>query len=157
MNDEDRDIDALLRAGVERQLTSFDWERLGRGIEQRVTRAGARSHSWARHGRWVAVAAGIALTVGVLASVIIRGARHGPVAGEAIVAMIENIAPAGSAQVSFSPAETPARGEVTILAQNKPQQQKSRAQASWCIIAMQEPSTGEPRDDRDSADVLCLF
>jgi len=140
MNKEDRDIDALLRASVERQLASFDWEGLGRGIDKRVTTAGARFRSWIQYGRWGAIAAGIALTAGVLIFAMTSATGPGS-AGEAKVAMIESAYATGTAQVSFKPAEEPVRCEVTILPSGRPREQ-DRTRASWCIIAKQELSTG---------------
>ena len=157
MNNDNRDIDALLRRNVERQLADFDWAGLRRGIAGRVTTAGVRSSSWNRYGRWVAMAASIALAVGVLTPVIIRTTQlGGPATGNAIVAMVEATHPAGSAQVSFSPASNPARCEVEILPSDKPRQ-KNGTRASWCIIAKQEPSTERRYDGRDASDVVCLF
>ncbi len=156
MNNEDRDIDALLRTSVERQLARFDWEGLGRGIDGRVTAAGAPSRSWAQHGKWVAIAAGVALAAGVLIFAMISATGPGS-AGEAKVVMVENAYVTGTAQVSFEPAEGPARCEVTILTSGKRQQQESRTQASWCIIAAHGPSDEKARNGRDASDVLCLF
>jgi hypothetical protein len=157
MNDKGRDIDALLRRNIERQLADFDWAGLRRGIGGRLMTAGARSGSWNRYGRWVAMAASIVLTAGVLTPVMIRVARPGgPPVGNAIVAMVETTRPAGSAQVSFSPAQRPARCEVEILPSDKPRQQNG-ARASWCIIAKQEPSIERRHNGRDASDVLCLF
>jgi hypothetical protein len=157
MNNENRDIDALLRRNVERQLADFDWAGLRRGVAGRVETAGVRSSSWNRYGRWVAMAASIALAVGVLTPVMIRVTRPGgPAGGNAIVVMVESTRPAGSAQVSFSPAARPVRCEVEILSSEKPRQ-RDGARASWCIIAKQEPSTEGRDDGRDASDVVCLF
>ena len=57
MSEKNRDIDALLRRNVERQLAGFDWEGFRRGIGGRLTSAGARSRAWNRYGRWAAMAA----------------------------------------------------------------------------------------------------
>jgi hypothetical protein len=157
MNDKHDEIDALLRQNIERQLADFDWAGLRKGIAGRVTAAGVRSSSWNRYGRWVAMAASIALAVGVLTPVMIRTTQlGGPSAGNAIVAMVEATHPAGSAQVSFSLASKPARCEVEILPSDKPRQQDG-ARASWCIIAKQEPSPERRYDGRDVSDVVCLF
>jgi len=160
MSSKDRDIDALLRRNVERQLADFDWEELRQRIGGRVTNVSAQSRSWARHGKWVAIAAGVALTAGVLTFAVISATGPEPgdsAMGEAKVTMIENAHSAGMAQVSFERADKPARCEVTILALDKPQQQKSRTRASWYIIAAHDLSFEKPRNGRDASDVLCLF
>jgi hypothetical protein len=159
MSTEDRDIDALLRRNVERQLDDFDWEGLSRGIHGRLAAAGARSGSWNQYGRWLAMAAGIALTAGVLILAMIAATGRGPTGstpGEAKVTMTESAHPAGTAQVSFARMERPVRCEVTIHASDTPRQE-SRARASWCIVARQERSVEKYRNDRDASDVLYLF
>ena len=64
MSPNDRDMDALLRRNVERQLEDFDWEELRRRIGGRVTTVSAQSRSWNRYGKWAAIAAGVILTAG---------------------------------------------------------------------------------------------
>ena len=152
MNHEDHDIDALLRGDVERQLAGFDWARLGREIDARVTAAAVRHSAWARYGRWAAMAAGIMLATGVLTYTLTSSTRP----GVATVA-IESARPVGTAQVFFEPEEKPARCEVTILPSDKPQQQKSQMQASWCIVVARDLPAEKHRNSRDASDALCLF
>jgi len=159
MSTEDRNIDALLRRNAERQLGDFDWEGLSRGIHGRVATAGARPGAWNQYGRWLAMAAGVALTAGVLILAMIAATGRGPnssAPGEAKVTMIEATYAAGTAQVSFARTEAPVRCKVTMHASDTPRQE-NRAAASWCIVAKQASPMGTRRSSPDSSDVLCLF
>ncbi len=159
MSKNDRDIDILLRQNMERELAGFDWEGLRRDIGHRLPNAGAASRPWHQYRRWAAVAATIAGTVGILILVSLRTVGPGRMVstpGEATVAMAEAAHVPGTAQVSFPPAERPARGEVTILASDKPRP-PDRARASWCIIAASEPSREKHGNGGEVSDVLALF
>jgi hypothetical protein len=158
MSDNDRDLDILLRRNAERQLAGFDWEQFGRGVGRRLTDARASTRSWHRDGRWVALAATIALTAGVLLWAAICATRPGgeePAAGQATVAMVETAHVMGTAQVSCPPIDKPVRGEVTILTTDRPRE--DRARASWCIIAQQDLPSEKHWHGDDASDTLCLF
>lgn len=158
MSPKDRDMDALLRRNVERQLEDFDWEELRRRIGGRVTTVSAQSRSWNRYGKWAAIAAGVTLTAGVLILATISSTRPEPdhaAVGEAKVAMIETARAPGTAQVSER-VEKPARCEVRILTPDGPRQ-KSQTQTRWCVIAVREISAEKDHHRRDASDVLCLF
>jgi hypothetical protein len=159
MSKDDRDIDILLRQNVERQLGGFDWERLRREIDRRLPGTGVASRPRNRYRQWTAVAATIVGTVGVL--ILVSLSTVGPqravsVPGEAKVAIAETAHVTGTAQVSFPPADKPARGEVKILASDGPRQ-PDRALASWCIIAAREPASERHGNGGDVSDVLALF
>ncbi len=159
MSKNDRDIDILLRRNVERQLAGFDLERLRRDIDSRLTSPGAVSRPWNRYRRRVVVAATIVVTVGVL--ILVSLSTVGPqrvasVPGEAKVAIAEAAHVSGTAQVSFPPADKPARCEVEVLASDKPRQ-PDRGRASWCIIAAHEPSSEKHGNGGEVFDVLALF
>jgi hypothetical protein len=159
MSKNDRDIDILLRRNVERQLAGFDWEGLRRDIGRRLTSADAASRPWNQYRKWTAVAATIAGTVGVLILATLSTTRPGRMAsspGEAKVAIAEAAHVIGTAQVSFPPVDKPARGEVEILASDKPRQ-PDRARASWCIIAAHEPASEKHGNGGEVSDVLALF
>ena len=159
MSKNDRDIDILLRQNVERQLAGFDWEGLRRDIGRRLPGTGAASRPWNQYRKWTAVAATIAGTVGVLILATLSTTGPGRIAstpGEAKVAMAEDAHVIGTAQVSFPPAEEPARCEVKILASDKPRP-RDRARASWCIIAASEPSREKHGNGGEISDVLALF
>jgi len=159
MNRKDHDLDTLLRQNAERQLAKFDWEEFGRRMDRRVTTAPAWSRSWNRYDKWVALAAGIALTAGVLIFAIPEATGPGRVAsvqGEAKVTMIETTRPRGTAQVSFTRAERPVRCELRILTSDKPRQE-SQTPARWCIVAGQGLSAEKHRNGGDASDILCLF
>jgi hypothetical protein len=159
MNKNDRDIDILLRQNVERQLADFDWDRLRRDIGHRLASAGAASRSWNQYGKWVAVAATVVGTAGVLVLATLSTMGPGRDAwtrGEAKVAIAEAAHVTGTAQVSFPPVEEPARCEVKILASDKPRP-ADRARASWCIIAAHEPSNEKHGNGGEVSDVLALF
>jgi len=159
MSKNDRDIDILLRQNVERQLADFDWEGLRRDIGRRIPGTGAASRPWNQYRRWTAVAATIAGTAGVLILATLSTTGPGRIAstpGEAKVAMAEASHVIGTAQVSFPPAEKPARCKVEILASDKPRS-RDRARASWCIITAHEPSRERHGDGGDVSDVLALF
>jgi hypothetical protein len=159
MSKNDRDIDILLRRNVERQLADFDWEGLRRDIGRRLTSAGAASRARNRYHHWAAIAAMIVGTAGVLVLAALSALGPGRDAwapGEAKVAIAEATHVTGTAQVSFPPAEKPARCEVRILASDKPRP-PDRARASWCIIAAHEPSRGQHGNGGDVSDVLALF
>ena len=158
MNKNDRDIDILLRRNAERQLGDFDWDELRRNIGHRLASGGAASRSWNRYGKWVAVAATVVGTAGVL--VLISLSAMGPgrgasAPGEAKVAIAEATHVIGTAPVSF-PSDKPARGEVKILASDGPRPQ-DRARGSWCIIVASEPLREKYDSGGDVSDVLALF
>jgi hypothetical protein len=159
MSQHDRDIDILLRQNVERQLAGFDWEGLQRGIDRRLTNAGAASRPWNQHRQWVPVAATIVGTVGVLILVSLSNMGPGRDAwtrGEATVTIAEAAHVTGTAQVSFPRADKPVQCQVEILASDKPRQ-PDRARASWCIIATSEPSREKHGNGGEVSDVLALF
>ncbi len=159
MSRNDRDIDSLLRQNVERQLAGFDWDGLRRGIGRRLTSAEAASRPWNEYRKWTAVAATIAGTVGVLILATLSATGPGRDAwapGQAKVAMAEAAHVTGTAQVSFPPADKPARCEVTILASDRPRP-RDQARASWCIIAAHGPSSERHDNGGDVSDVLALF
>jgi hypothetical protein len=159
MSKNDRDIEILLRRNVERQLAGFDWERLRRDISRRLTGTGAVSRPWSQYRQWAPVAASIVGAIGVL--VLVSLSTLGPgrnvwTPGVASVVLSEAPHVTGTAQVSFPPAEKPARCEVTILASDEPRQ-ADRALASWCIIAAREPASERHGNGGDVSDVLALF
>ncbi len=159
MSKNDRDVDILLRQNVERQLDDFDWDGLRRDIDRRLADAGTVSRPWSQYRQWAAVAATLVGTVGVLILVSLSSLRPGRTVstpGEATVAMAEAAHVTGTARVSFPLAEKPARGEVRILASDKPRP-PDRARASWCIIAAHEPSNDKRGNGGDVSDVLALF
>jgi len=155
----DHDIDSLLRQNVERQLANFDWEGLRRDIGHRLAGAGVASRSWNQYGKWVAIAATVVGTAGVLVLVWLgtMGPGRGVSApGEARVALAEATHVIGMAQVSFPPADKPAQCKVEILASDKPRP-RERARASWCLIAASEPSREKHGNGGEISDVLALF
>jgi len=159
MSGKDRDIDALLRQNVDRQLAEFDWSALRRDIAGRV--AGARVQSGPRisYLTWTAAAAGVTVAAGIIIVAVVMTWRPTPSqapAGWATVAMMEATGPVGTAQVVLADAQPTARCEVRILASDKPRQE-DRTRASWCIIAEKEPVIEHRRNGRDSRDILCLF
>jgi hypothetical protein len=158
MSNDDHDLDILLRRNAERQLAGFDWDRFRRGMDSRLTGARAPIRSWYLQGRWAALAAVVALTAGVLLWAVFCASGPGrgePGAGWATVALIQTTHAPGMAQVSFSPVDPSARGEVTILASDRPRE--DRVRASWCIIAPHELAGEKRRQSDDASDVLCLF
>jgi len=159
MSRKDHDIDALLRQNVDRQLADFDWSGLRRNIAGRVTSAGVQSRPRILYPAWVAMAAGVVLAAGIIvfAMTMTWKPKSGETAaGWANVVMTEGTSPMGTAQVALTDAPPAARCEVHIIASDKPQQQ-DRARASWCIIAGQKPVVADPRNGRDSRDIVCLF
>jgi len=159
MSKNDRDIDILLRRNVERQLAGFDWEGLRRNIGRRLPSAGAVSRPWPRHHHWAALAATFVGTAGILVLATLGTLGPGRMAsapGEAKVAIAEAAHVIGTAQVSFPPADKPARGEVKILASDRPRL-PDRARASWCIIAAHGPSSEKHGNGGEVSDVLALF
>jgi hypothetical protein len=159
MSGKGRDIDALLRQSVDRQLADFDWSGLRRGITGRVAGAGVQSRPRVSYLMWAAVAAGVTVAAGiiVLAVTMTWKPESGEMAaGRATVAMTGTTGPTGTAQVVLTDTQRAARCEVRIIASDKPRQE-DRTRASWCIIAGQQPRVADRRNGRDSRDILCLF
>ena len=157
MNEHEDPIDTLIRQNAARQLAAFDWEKLRRGIDSRLASAGAPARLRMGYGKWVAVAAAVALTAGVLVFAALCITRSAPQrAGTAQVEIIEPAPAVGVAEFSVPPAEKPVRCEVTILASDSPRRE-NQARASWCILARHESPDETPRDGTDASDVLCLF
>jgi hypothetical protein len=159
MNENNRDVDTLLRRNVDQQLEDFDWEGLRRGIGSRLVRTDAACRILRLSGPWVAVAAAVALTAGLIVlAVICRSGSEAQdvVPGQADVAMIETTHVPGMARVSLLPVEKSGQCEVRILPSDQPRQERG-TEASWCIVVGQDSLPERRSGGRDASDVACLF
>ena len=159
MNQDDREIDILLRRSVDRQLDSFDWEGLRRDIGSRLARAPVSAPARSVYGKWAARAAVLAVAAGVLVLAMISSPRPEPArstVGEAKVAMIETTRAAGVARVSLLPVAQPGQCAVRVLTSDKPRPEGG-ARASWCIVVGQGSLREQHAGGRDVSDVMCLF
>jgi hypothetical protein len=138
MNRDHHDIDKLLQANVEGQLSRIDWDRFGGDVAKRLATAELRRRSHSRYFGPLAVAAGFVLAAGVLVAVVVT--RHGPTT---------------TATVVFG-SERGARCDVTLIDSEVAQAEEPR-QSSWCIVVGHELPSKESGRQSDRMNIACLF
>ncbi len=138
MNRDNDDIDRLLQANVEGQLSRIDWDRFGDQVAKRLATVTLRRRSRTRYFGPLAIAAGLALVAGVLVATVAR--RHEP---------------ATTATVVFG-SERDARCDVTLIDSDMVQADESR-QSQWCIVVRHESPPNESGRRRDRMNIACLF
>jgi hypothetical protein len=138
MNRDHHDIDKLLQANVEGQLSRIDWDRFGDDVAKRLATAELRRRSHSRYFGPLAVAAGVVLAAGVLVAVVVT--RHGPTT---------------TATVVFG-SERDARCEVELIDSEAVQADEPR-QSSWCIVVGHESPSKESGRPGGRTNVACLF
>jgi hypothetical protein len=150
MNQDNRDIDELLKANVERQLADFDWGRLARSVAGRLAASDLRSRSVHSVARSLVVAAAILLVLGVAAVVLLN-----------LKTPISNTSPGpGRATVVIAGRTAEMRVghcELRIRSAAKPTANDAANRPRWCIVTKHEPPTVDVGYDRDVANLACLF
>ncbi|MHC4518746.1 MAG: hypothetical protein ACYTAS_09180 [Planctomycetota bacterium] len=150
MNQDNRDIDKLLKANVEGQLTDFDWDRFTRSVAGRLAPGDLRSRSGHPVARSLAVAAAILLAVGAVAVVLLNlktpSSDTAPRAGRATVVIAGPAAEKGLGHC-----------EVRIHSSAQPTPDDAAKHPRWCIVTRHESPAANGGDDRDWAGLACLF
>ena len=150
MNQDNRDIDRLLKANVEEQLAGFNWNRLARSVAGRLAAGELRTRSGLPLARWLAAAAAILLVVGTVAVVLLNvktpNGDTSPGPGRAIVVIARRSAEKGAGHCT-----------VRIHSSVKPTPDDAGKRPSWCIVTRHESPAANGGDDKDWAGLACLF
>ena len=156
MNKDKHDIENLLQANVEEQLSRLDWNRFEDKVAKRLATAELRPRRRRRLFGPLAVAAGFMLVVSILVAVVLRLGESPADSGSYVSVSFEGRSGgAGSATVVLS-GRAVVRCEVTLLDSDMPQTPEPTS-PSLCIVARRAEPSGQSGRRSSRTNIACLF
>jgi hypothetical protein len=148
MNDDNPDIDRLLQANADEQLSRFDWQRFEDDTAKRL--AVAKLYPARRKVRWLplAAAAAVVLAVGCLVALVVT-TRTPPTGSDGHVTVLLDEPSAGAGTAALVLADRSATQCVVTLIESELPADAEPTSSSLCIVAQPVESAAEPaRRDR---------